>query len=257
MKIISYNLNGIRSAMSKGLLQWLADCDADVVCFQELKAQPEQIDTTAFEQLGYKYCHWHAAQKKGYSGTAILSKTKPANVSIGMGIPEYDAEGRLICADLGAVLLVNSYFPSGTTGDVRQKFKMRYLNDFLTYTDKLSAQPKPILVTGDFNICHKDIDINHPLRHAGVSGFLPEEREWMDEFQRRGFVDTFRIFNANPAQYTWWSFRAGARENNAGWRIDYFWCSAELKPHIKSADIHPDAMHSDHCPVSVVFEFRV
>ena len=250
MKFISYNLNGIRSAVSKGLLQWLAQCNADVVCFQELKAQPPQIDAEAFRALGYRHCYWHSAEKKGYSGTAVLSKTKPASVTFGLGIPEYDCEGRLVCADFGGLLLLNSYFPSGTTGGVRQEFKMRYLEDFLALAGKLVRQSAPILVTGDFNICHKPIDINSPERHAGVSGFLPEEREWMDRFEATGFADTFRIFSDAPRQYTWWSFRSGARERNMGWRIDYFWCSAALKPRITSAEIYPDAIHSDHCPVA-------
>jgi exodeoxyribonuclease-3 len=251
MKIISYNLNGIRSAMSKGLMQWIANFDADVICFQELKAQPQQIDTAAFETLGYKYLFWNSAHKKGYSGTAILSKVEPERIKIGIDIAEYDCEGRYISADYGKFILVNSYFPSGTMGGARQVFKMKYLEDFYAHTQKLLEESRPILITGDFNICHKPIDISHPERHNNVSGFLPEERAWMDKFERLGFVDTLRMFNTNPAQYTWWSFRAGSRERNLGWRIDYFWCSADMKNYIASAQIHSDAMHSDHCAISV------
>ncbi|GHT11914.1 exodeoxyribonuclease [Bacteroidia bacterium] len=251
MKLISYNLNGIRSAMGKGLVDWLAGADADVVCFQELKACEEQIDVAAFKALGYEHCYWFAAQKRGYSGTAILSKTKPQQVSCGMGIPEYDNEGRLITAQYKDFTLINSYFPSGTTGEIRQAFKMQYFDDFRKFLSPLLQQQTKILVTGDFNICHKPIDINHPERHNNVSGFLPEERAWMDTFEALGFVDTFRLFCAQPANYTWWSYRAGARQKNMGWRIDYFWATENLKPNIKSANIYPNAVHSDHCPVSV------
>ncbi|MDR0414627.1 MAG: exodeoxyribonuclease III [Prevotellaceae bacterium] len=251
MKLISYNVNGVRSAMSKGLVAWLRETDADIVCFQELKAVREQIDEDAFRALGYEYLYWHSAEKKGYSGTAVLCKAKPESVQPGMNVGDYDREGRVIRADFGAFTLVCSYFPSGTTGNERQAFKMRYLEDFTGYITALRRERPNLIITGDFNICHKPIDINHPERHETVSGFLPEERAWFDSFIGLGFVDTFRVFNQQPEQYSWWSFRSGARSKNLGWRIDYFLCTESLRAALQGAAIHPLAVHSDHCPVSL------
>ena len=250
MKIISYNLNGIRSAISKGLLEWLHQEEPDVFCIQESKAQPEQIDVMQMQELGY-HSYIHSAEKKGYSGVCIFSKEEPDKVVAGMGIPRYDSEGRVLRADFGDITVVCVYIPSGTTGDIRQAVKMDFLEDFLVWVTNLRKERPNLIICGDYNICHKPIDINHPERQVGVSGFLPEEREWMDRWEASGLVDTFRMFDKSPEKYSWWSYRFGARERNAGWRIDYAWITENLTKRVYNARIYNEVVHSDHCPIGV------
>ena len=254
MKIITYNVNGIRAALGKGFIQWLAAAAPDVLCLQETKAQPGQIPEEEFRALGYD-CYWHSAEKKGYSGVGILTRTRPDQVITGMGMPEYDREGRFIRADFGSLSVVSVYHPSGTTGEERQDFKMEWLEDYLDYVNRLKESRPDLVLSGDYNICHKPIDIHDPIRNANSSGFLPEERAWMDRFLAAGYVDTFRVFNDQPHQYTWWSYRAGARQRNLGWRIDYHMVTDSLKPLLQSARILPEALHSDHCPVALNIDY--
>lgn len=248
---ISYNLNGIRSAVTKGLHAWLQKENPDVFCIQESKAQNDQVDIAFYESLGY-HCFLHPAQKKGYSGVGIFSKQPPDKVIYGIDIPRYDAEGRFIRADYGDITFICSYFPSGTMGEERQQFKMDYLADFLKYILQLrTARPK-IIIAGDFNISHKPIDINNPKAHEKMSGYLPEERAWLDTLESCGFVDTFRVFHQGEAErYSWWSHFAQSRARNIGWRLDYFWATGNLRENLCAADILKDAVHSDHCPVTL------
>lgn len=249
MKIVTYNVNGIRAALKKDWLGWLKTVDPDVVCLQEIKATADQVPEIHYlEQMGYEH-YWYPAQKKGYSGTAIFTKITPNHIEYGCGHEDYDFEGRIIRADFDDISVMSTYFPSGTTGDVRQEFKYRFLDDFKGYTDKLLLEKPKLIISGDFNICHRAIDIHNPKSNANTSGFLPAEREWMENFIQSGFVDTFRHFNPDPHHYTWWSYRAGSRAKNLGWRIDYNMASPALLNHISHAGILSDAVHSDHCPV--------
>ncbi len=247
-RILSYNVNGIRSALSKGLLEYLNGTGADVICFQETKAQPGQMQEEQFEALGY-HCFVFSAVKKGYSGVAIFSKLKPDRVVYGMDNEKYDREGHVMRADFGDISIINAYFPSGTTGDMRQSFKMEFLEDFHHYLNELKKTRRKLIISGDYNICRLWIDIHNPEKQQKTSGFLPEERAWFAGFVEDGYVDSFREINQQPHQYSWWSYRAGSRQNNKGWRIDYHIVTSDLKDKILDSGISPDAVHSDHCPV--------
>lgn len=255
MRIISYNVNGIRAAIKKGFFDWLKTNPADVICLQETKATQGDVDVKQLEALGY-YHHWFSAQKKGYSGVAIFSKVKPDKVELGCGIKNSDNEGRVIQADFGDIRLINAYFPSGTSGDERQLFKYSWLNEFETYLTKLKKKIPKLILVGDYNIAHHPKDIHDPKGNKKSSGFLPEEREWMTTFLSTGWVDTFREFNTKPHHYSWWSQRfPSVRLNNKGWRIDYITVTEPLKKQLKAAEILPTIIHSDHCPVYVEIDF--
>lgn len=253
-RIITYNVNGIRAAVGKGLLEWIDQVNPDILCFQETKAQPDQIPVLDFEALAFK-SYWFSAQKKGYSGVALLTRREPDYVEVGMGLPAYDAEGRFIRADFGDTSVVSVYHPSGSSGELRQAFKMQWLDDFLQYVTELKKTRPKLIISGDYNICHKPIDIHDPIRNAKMSGFLPEERAWLDTFVNSGFVDSFRVFNKLPHQYTWWSYRADARNKNLGWRIDYHMVTDLLQNSISHSEILPEARHSDHCPLLLEADF--
>tara|TARA_Y100000782_G_scaffold48574_1_gene54389 strand:- start:21 stop:788 length:768 start_codon:yes stop_codon:yes gene_type:complete len=246
MKIITYNVNGIRAAIRKGLLDWLKAANPDVLLLQETKAHKEQLDIDLFEETGY-HDYWFSAQKKGYSGVAILSKKEPDNIVHGTGIDYMDHEGRNIRADFGDLSIMSMYLPSGTNID-RLEHKLRYMADFQEYAEELRKTRPNLIVSGDYNICHEPIDIHDPVRLKNVSGFLPVEREWLSSFINSGFTDSFRHLNPDVEQYSWWSYRANARANNKGWRLDYNMVSEPLKNKIKRAVILPEAKHSDHCP---------
>lgn len=254
MKIISYNVNGMRAAVNKGFFEWLEKDSPDILCLQEIKATEDQIDLLTIQSLGYHY-YFHPAEKKGYSGVGILTKQKPDYIDIGMKNDLYDREGRVLRADYGDMSVISVYIPSGTMGDTRQDFKMQFLADFTQFVNQLRKERPQLLICGDYNICHKPIDINHPERHLKSSGFLPEERQWFDEFIASGMVDTFREYDSSPEKYSWWSYRANAREKNLGWRIDYHLITEDAKPRLKGASILPDITFSDHCPVVVEMDF--
>lgn len=253
-KIITYNLNGIRSAISKGFIEWLKAADPDIICIQELKAEPGQLDLKIFENVGYHH-YWCPAQKKGYSGVAIFTKQKPDYVEYGCGIKKYDDEGRVIRADFGDVSVMSVYHPSGSSGEERQAFKLEWMTNFQKYIDGLKKQRPKLIICGDYNICHQPIDIHNPKSNANSSGFLPEEREWLDGFMKSGFIDSFRHFNKEPHNYSWWSFRANSRAKNLGWRIDYNLVTKNLEKKMKRAAILAEAKHSDHCPVFLEIDF--
>lgn len=248
MKIASYNVNGIRAALNKGFLDWLKAANPDVICLQEIKATKDQLDLELFEKAGYPYHYWFSAQKKGYSGVAILSKIKPNHVEFGTGIESMDFEGRNLRADFDQVSVMSLYLPSGTNDD-RLQHKFDYMDMFQDYINQLKNNIPNLVICGDYNICHNEIDIHNPKGLSHVSGFLPVERKWLGNFIDSGFVDSFRYLNPETQTYSWWSYRANARNNNKGWRLDYAMVSKPLQQHIKRAVILTEAVHSDHCPI--------
>lgn len=252
MKIISYNVNGIRAAINKGFMDWLKSANPDVVCLQEIKAMESQLDLDLFTEAGYTHNYWFSAQKKGYSGVAILSKIEPDHVEYGTGIESMDFEGRNLRADFNGVSVMSMYLPSGTNDD-RLAHKFEYMNMIHEYLDNLRETHPNLIVCGDYNICHEEIDIHNP-KMKGVSGFLPEERDWLGQFIDSGFIDAFRHLHPEKQEYTWWSYRANSRANNKGWRLDYSMVTEPLQEKIKRSVILSEAVHSDHCPILLEIE---
>ena len=250
MKIISWNVNGIRAAERKGLLYWMAQEQPDVLGIQEIKAQEDQLSEDLIKPDGY-HSYFNPAERKGYSGTGLYSKSEPKNVANGFGIPAYDSEGRVQAADYGDFIFFNIYFPNGKMNPERLQYKLDFYNDILSHFNELVSQGKKVLIAGDYNTAHKEIDLARPKDNEKISGFLPIEREWIDNLVEHGFVDCFRSFNQEPNNYTWWSMRSGARERNVGWRIDYFFCSANMRSMIKNCWHLPEVQGSDHCPLAV------
>ena len=249
MKIISYNVNGIRAALKKGFLDWLQVANPDVICIQETKAHKEQVEVSLFEEAGYPFHYWFSAQKKGYSSVAIFCKEKPKHIAYGTGIESMDFEGRNLRVDFEGISVMSLYLPSGTNLD-RLNFKLNYMDQFQEYITNLKHEIPNLVICGDYNICHEEIDIHNP-KIKGVSGFLPEERTWIGDFIDSGFIDSFRFKNPERQEFSWWSYRANARANNKGWRLDYAMVSASLQNKISRAYILPEAKHSDHCPIVV------
>lgn len=248
MKIISYNVNGIRAAIKKGIEDWIAKLTPDIICFQEIKATIGQINTDIFQRLGY-YHYWLSADKLGYSGVAILSKQQPINVVYGIGINEIDKEGRIIRLDFEKYSIINIYIPSGSNMNTRLNFKLKFMDIFLIYIQNLKIKYPNLIISGDYNICHQNIDIHNPIHHNNISGFLKIERNWMTKLIELGFIDTFRYFFQKACCYTWWSYRSNSRIKNQGWRIDYHLVSNNMLKYVINSMILSYINHSDHCPI--------
>lgn len=250
MRILSWNVNGIRAVYKKGFLRWFLKERPDILCIQETKAQEDQIPNEIKNVLGY-HTYFSSADKKGYSGVGLFTKEKPNLIGRGFGIEKFDNEGRILIADYEKFLLFNIYFPNGKISRERLKYKMDFYDAFLDYVDELKNKGKKLIICGDVNTAHTEIDLARPKDNEKVSGFLPEERAWIDKFISHGFIDTFRIFKKEGGHYTWWDLRTRARDRNIGWRIDYFYVSDNLKSKVKSAFIMPEVMGSDHCPIGI------
>ncbi len=251
-RILSWNVNGIRSVQRKGFCDWLQKESPDMLCVQESKAHPDQLDMEILRPGGYK-TYWSAAQRKGYSGVAIFTKQEPLKVWHGFGVERFDSEGRIVIAEYPSFMLLNIYFPNGKKNEERLQYKMDFYEETLRYTQMLRKMGKRYIVCGDYNTAHMPIDLSRPKENEKVSGFLPQERAWIDRFIAQGNVDVFRRFDTRPGQYTWWDMKTGSRARNVGWRIDYHFVSDNLMPGVKTARIMPDVMGSDHCPVEIVF----
>lgn len=250
MRILSWNVNGIRAAIRNGFKNWFESETADVICLQEVKANEEQF-LSSFGELNSWHITWNDAEKPGYSGVANLNKILPLSTKLGFEIDEFDKEGRIILQEFENFYLFNIYFPNGQRDQERLDYKMRFYDAFLDYAENLRKKGKAVITCGDYNTAHKEIDLKNPKANEKNSGFLPIERAWMDKLVETGYVDSFRMFNQDPDQYSWWTYRMNARDRNIGWRIDYFFINEEHKDMIKNAFILPDVMGSDHCPVGI------
>ena len=250
VQLLSWNVNGLRAVHKKGFLDWFARESPDILCLQETKVSEDQLPPDLANIDGYK-AYYSSAEKKGYSGVALFTKVVPDQVSFGFGIHAFDREGRIIVADYGQFVLLNIYFPNGKASTERLKYKMDFYDAFLEFADRMKADGRHLVVCGDVNTAHKEIDIARPKANSGISGFLPEERAWMDKMVGHGYVDTFRMFNQEPEQYTWWDLMTRARDRNVGWRIDYFFADEELAKRVTNGYILQDVMGSDHCPIGI------
>lgn len=255
VKLMSWNVNGIRSVCKKGFLDWLAEEQPDVLGIQETKIDGEKLTDELIAPPGYQTYWNHCQRKKGYSGVAIYTKESPLNVREGLGVPEFDTEGRTLIAEYPNFTMFTIYYPNGQMNEERLDYKMRFYDAFLSVANELKDQGKPLVICGDFNTAHHPIDLARPKENEKTSGFLPIERAWMDKFVSHGYIDTFREFHPEPDRYSWWNVRSRARERNVGWRIDYFYITPNLREHLIDADIHPEVMGSDHCPVSIQLKF--
>ena len=253
MKILSWNVNGIRAAYKKGLFEWISKVSPDILCLQETKALAEQVPHQLRNMPGYNI-YWNSAERKGYSGVVTFTKEKPIDFKKGFGIDRFDIEGRTMITEFPSFILFNVYFPNGKKNQERLEYKLDFYDTFLAYADNIKVKGKNIVVCGDFNTAHKEIDLARPKENEKVSGFLPIERAWIDTFIDHGYVDTFRYYNNEPDQYSWWDMKTRARDRNVGWRIDYFFVNKEFMPYVKKAFIHQDIMGSDHCPVGIEIE---
>jgi exodeoxyribonuclease-3 len=250
LRLISWNVNGIRAWQKKGASEWFLQEQPDILCLQETKAHREQLDASLTEIDGY-HAYFSSAERKGYSGVVVYTKEQPKNVTEGFGVERFDSEGRTLVLEYESFTLLNVYFPNGQASEERLQYKMDFYEAFLLYIDALKAQGKNLVLCGDVNTAHTAIDLARPKANEKTSGFLPEERAWIDKLLEHGYVDTFRIFHKEPDQYTWWSFRARARERNVGWRIDYFFVNKAFRQQVTSAFILPEVMGSDHCPLGI------
>ncbi len=255
VRILSWNVNGLRAVLKKDFLGWLKKASPDILCLQETKALPSQLPPDVLHGTGYEV-HMNSAERLGYSGVATFTKIKPVSVTKGCGVKHFDCEGRVLEMEFPEFTLFNIYFPNGKMNPERLKYKMDFYEHYLQYFMKLRKKGKKLVICGDVNTAHREIDLARPKENSKISGFLPIEREWMDRWVKRGFLDTFRVFNQEPGQYTWWDVISGARARNVGWRIDYFFISEDLKPNLEEAFILPEVMGSDHCPVGIELKFK-
>jgi exodeoxyribonuclease-3 len=253
IKITTWNVNGIRAALGKGLKEWVLPQSPDVMCLQEIKAKPEQLTAEQMDFTGYDVV-WNPAERLGYSGVATMCRQQPEQALLGLGVERFDIEGRVIRTRHPGFFLYNIYFPNGQRGHDRVEYKLDFYARLLEICDELHASGEKIIITGDFNTAHQPIDLARPDENRETSGFLPEEREWVTRFLENGFVDAYRVLYPERVQYTWWTYRMGARQRNIGWRIDYFLVSEALMPQVRDVIIHDDVLGSDHCPVTLVMD---
>ena len=250
MKLVSWNINGIRAVSRRGFAEWLSKESPDIFCGQEVKAQLDQVEGSLKRAPGYR-SFWNCGDRRGYSGVVTFCKTEPSRVETSLGVPELDGEGRILLTEFPAFTLFNVYFPNGKSGAARLEYKLEFYDAFLSFIEGLRAGGQRLIVCGDFNTAHREIDLARPKPNEKISGFLPIERAWLDKLEGRGYVDTFRLFNQEAGQYTFWDLKTRARDRNIGWRIDYFWVTPDLVPFVSAAFIHDDVMGSDHCPIGI------